>query len=486
MRVFISYKWETEHHNRWVERLARDLRARGIDALLDKWEVRLGESFSEYMTRAVTSADAVLFVMTPVAIEAAEAASPKGGAVKFEVQLATARKIAGEHFRFIGILRKGNRPAGQLRDKRYIDFRRSEKYSQTLEVLIRDLLGETGRPPLVPRAPDTEEFRECGQVGSELKSPQLGAEFIGDSEDMAVWEESAEGPTSPFVRYRKDKRGYKPEPVTAVDYATRVRSNSLGDLVVTQERKGVSVLTGDKLKSFLSIETVGEPIIRSEAVHATKPIVAVGTDYGSILCWDYSHDRVLFERRYFPREQIQWISGLAIDHTSDEIIFCIDNVLHRVRVQDGELITQHRLGPPLETGAIAFDPQRRYVVIGTTVNARVHELTEDMRLLYEVRIGSPLPTMLRFNADGSLLGVVYGGIGAGGASVVESVSGRVVAKFTEVSFGGEHSPSQLFRVRIRWLSFARTGLLAVGEGSRVGLYRRITGKKQGRSGSMVA
>jgi hypothetical protein len=289
---------------------------------------------------------------------------------------------------------------------------------------------------------------------------------------MVVWEESDLGPAAPLVCYRKDTRGYRPEPLTAVKYATRVRSNALGDLVVTQEREGVFVLTGGKLKSFLPIKTIGEPIIRSEVVHATKPIVAVGTDYGSILCCDYSNDRVLFKRRYFPREQIQWISGLAIDDTSDEIIFCIGNVLHRVRVRDGELITERRLGPPLETGAIAFDPQRRYVVIGTTVNARVYEFTDDMRLLYEVRIGSPLPTLLRFNADGSLLGVVYGGLGAGGASVVESASGRVVAKFTEVSFAGEPSPSQLFRVRIRWLSFARTGLLAVGEGSRVGLYRR--------------
>ncbi len=40
-KTFISYKWQDEAHNRWVEKFAGDLRAAGIDAQLDKWEIRL-------------------------------------------------------------------------------------------------------------------------------------------------------------------------------------------------------------------------------------------------------------------------------------------------------------------------------------------------------------------------------------------------------------------------------------------------------------
>jgi hypothetical protein len=47
--VFISYKREDEVRNAWVAKFATDLRNAGIDAILDFWEVRLGESFTDYM-----------------------------------------------------------------------------------------------------------------------------------------------------------------------------------------------------------------------------------------------------------------------------------------------------------------------------------------------------------------------------------------------------------------------------------------------------
>ena len=44
-KVFISYKWEDDAHNRWVEKLAADLRRAGIEATLDRWEVHYGEDY---------------------------------------------------------------------------------------------------------------------------------------------------------------------------------------------------------------------------------------------------------------------------------------------------------------------------------------------------------------------------------------------------------------------------------------------------------
>jgi len=158
MKVFISYKWEDPDHNIWVERFASDLRSRGIEALLDKWEVRYGESFSDYMTRGINTADAVLFIMTPQSICAAEAAESGGGAVKFEVQLATARRLAGEAFRFIGILRRGDRPAAHLRDFRYADFRKEATYETSLRHLVEDLRGNTEKPPVLIEP--SQELRE--------------------------------------------------------------------------------------------------------------------------------------------------------------------------------------------------------------------------------------------------------------------------------------------------------------------------------------
>lgn len=149
MKAFICYKREDEDHNRWVEKFATDLRLGGIDALLDRWEVKLGESFSDYMTRSINTADAVLFVMTASSIQAVEECAPHGGAVKFEFQMATARKIAGEKFRLIGILRQGERTAKQLRDSCYADFRKDETYREMLKKLVEDLIGFSEKPPLL-------------------------------------------------------------------------------------------------------------------------------------------------------------------------------------------------------------------------------------------------------------------------------------------------------------------------------------------------
>jgi hypothetical protein len=72
LTAFISYKWESEAHVRWVRQFASDLRLRGIDAKLDQWEVRLGESFTEYMQTHINAADVILFVITPDSVAAAE------------------------------------------------------------------------------------------------------------------------------------------------------------------------------------------------------------------------------------------------------------------------------------------------------------------------------------------------------------------------------------------------------------------------------
>jgi hypothetical protein len=148
LKVFISYKWEEDAHNRWVEKFATDLRTAGFDAILDRWEVRFGDSFTDYMTSKIHEADVILFIMTTRSVAAAEAPKGEGGAVKFEIQMATSRRIAGENMRLIGIYREGHNTVAHLRDHRYADFRDDSKYEENLKELIDDLLGKDKRPPL--------------------------------------------------------------------------------------------------------------------------------------------------------------------------------------------------------------------------------------------------------------------------------------------------------------------------------------------------
>jgi transcription antitermination factor NusA-like protein len=149
LKVFVSYKWEDAAHNEWVETLARNLRRNGIEAILDRWEVRLGDSFTDYMTSRIGSADVILFIITTRSVAVVEAPPSEGGALKFEMQMATARRTAGENMRLIGIYREGLRPPAHLRDHRYADFRDDSRYAENLRDLIDDLYERRGAPPVL-------------------------------------------------------------------------------------------------------------------------------------------------------------------------------------------------------------------------------------------------------------------------------------------------------------------------------------------------
>ena len=146
--VFISYRHESEEHREWVRKLAEDLRQNGINALLDQWELHLGDSIGDFGSSAIFRAKAMLFVITPASVTAVEADERTRSVVKFEFQLANARRYRDGNFRIIGILRSGERPPNHLADTLYLDFRQKDDYAVQVLRLIKDLLGESDRPLL--------------------------------------------------------------------------------------------------------------------------------------------------------------------------------------------------------------------------------------------------------------------------------------------------------------------------------------------------
>jgi hypothetical protein len=71
--VFISYRHESEEHKDWVRKLAEDLRQNGINALLDQWELHLGDSIGDFGATAIFRAKAMLCLITPASVAAVEA-----------------------------------------------------------------------------------------------------------------------------------------------------------------------------------------------------------------------------------------------------------------------------------------------------------------------------------------------------------------------------------------------------------------------------
>lgn len=64
-RIFISYAWEDDDHRKMVESLAVQLRNDGVNARLDAWDRKKGQSITGFMNAEVEDADIVLVVCSP-------------------------------------------------------------------------------------------------------------------------------------------------------------------------------------------------------------------------------------------------------------------------------------------------------------------------------------------------------------------------------------------------------------------------------------
>jgi diguanylate cyclase (GGDEF)-like protein len=193
--VFISYKWQDEKRNKWVEKLYRDLRSVGIDAKLDKYEVAPGESFSDYMTREIRECNFVLFIVTPKAVEAVESGE---GALAFEMQISNARRLARKDgFRIIPIFREGDKTSSYLSDHRYLDFRNEEQYDSALQNLI-DWLHGSIRPPVLGK-------RKANVSKSRKNNEGLYDQLKNENKLLATELEKAQSEMKAFQRAIKVK-----------------------------------------------------------------------------------------------------------------------------------------------------------------------------------------------------------------------------------------------------------------------------------------
>ena len=91
-QVFVSYSHDSEAHKQWVQKLSGDLRERGIDAVLDVWDLRPGTDVASFMERGVREAKRVLLVCSEAYVEKANNMS---GGVGYE-KLVITGELAGD------------------------------------------------------------------------------------------------------------------------------------------------------------------------------------------------------------------------------------------------------------------------------------------------------------------------------------------------------------------------------------------------------
>ncbi|MEE4211009.1 MAG: toll/interleukin-1 receptor domain-containing protein [Parvularcula sp.] len=148
-KVFISYSHDSGIHVDWVRRFAEELRAAGVDAILDQWDLSPGQDLAHFMEQGISNSDRVILVCSDKYVQKADAGA---GGVGYEKMIVTKEIVANiATNKFLPILRGNSSKStpGCLGTRIYIDFDDDDKFSEQMEELLRAIL-EAPRHPKPP------------------------------------------------------------------------------------------------------------------------------------------------------------------------------------------------------------------------------------------------------------------------------------------------------------------------------------------------
>lgn len=137
--AFVSYSHDSTEHKQWVLTLATRLRAAGVDAILDLWELQPGDDLPAFMERNLASANRVLMICTEKYVQKANAGTGGVGYEKMIVTADLARNIDSN--KVIPVIRQaGTRQVPTfLGTKLFIDFSREEQFEFAFDELVRTI-----------------------------------------------------------------------------------------------------------------------------------------------------------------------------------------------------------------------------------------------------------------------------------------------------------------------------------------------------------
>lgn len=152
-KAFISYSHDSSAHKDWVLKLASDLRAKGVDVVLDQWDLVPGQDVSLFMQRGISEADRVIMVCSTAYVKKSEEGVGGAGYERLIVTSEVVNSI--DTIKFIPILRGANGSKKTplfLGSRMYIDFESNSEYELKLIELARQIHGApaVSKPPLGP------------------------------------------------------------------------------------------------------------------------------------------------------------------------------------------------------------------------------------------------------------------------------------------------------------------------------------------------
>lgn len=159
-KVFISYAWESEQHRAWVKALANRLLGDGIEAILDQYDLELGDRLPQFMEQSVRSSDYVLIVCTPAYKRKADA---RIGGVGYEGHIISGELFSGHNERkFIPVIKEGSAEESLpafLKGKLAVDLGDGVE-SRGYDDLLATLYGVKKKPAVAPKRCIPQTFSE--------------------------------------------------------------------------------------------------------------------------------------------------------------------------------------------------------------------------------------------------------------------------------------------------------------------------------------
>lgn len=138
-KVFITYCWENDEHNKWVHKLASDLGVAGFEVIIDIKQP-LGIELNRFMEQTILNVDKVLIIATP---EYKRRADNRERGVGYETSLITDDLIKDQNrIKFIPIIRDGSKESSYpvyLGNRKGLSMRDEDNYEEALNELISNI-----------------------------------------------------------------------------------------------------------------------------------------------------------------------------------------------------------------------------------------------------------------------------------------------------------------------------------------------------------
>ncbi len=174
-KLFISYCWSNPSHEQWVLDFATELRESGVDAILDKWDLKEGHDAIAFMEKMVTDPEIEKVIIVSNS-DYSKKADDRSGGVGTETQIISKEIYDNQsQDKFVAVVvekTEDDKPflPTYYKSRIYIDLCDAENYSDNYEKLLRWIFNKPLHiKPEIGKKPSFLEESDVIQLGTSAR-----------------------------------------------------------------------------------------------------------------------------------------------------------------------------------------------------------------------------------------------------------------------------------------------------------------------------